>query len=242
MPSTARGTPTKPSSQSLGKAIDPTWELGGLEAAHTFIGQPAQDAYTAFKVEQTRLSVAYGRYQDAPTLVEMIRKDYTIAVHNATAALKSAEFNRDQTQAQVDKVRSGALARYGITEPEASPPSARLEEQQAVVDAAMAALLTVSENAGTKRDAGLAALETLRPGVTTGENVQPEQDTGVPTQRSRVMAIREALSTYEGPLTRRGFAKVKFFRLHCADRTVTRTEIREQTMVLRDIKRSGGEQ
>ena len=116
--------------------------------------------------------MAYGRYQDAPTLVEMIRKDYTIAVHNATAALKSAEYNRDQTQAQVDKVRSGALARYGITEPEASPPSARLEDQQVVVDAAMAALKTVSENAGTKRDAGLAALEMLRPGVTTGENVR----------------------------------------------------------------------
>ena len=38
----------------LGKAINPDWELGGLAAAHSFIGQPAEDAYAAFKAEQVR--------------------------------------------------------------------------------------------------------------------------------------------------------------------------------------------
>ena len=210
----------------LGKAINPDWELSGLAAAHAFIGQPAADAYEAFKAEQVRLNVAYGQHSDAPALVVLIRKDHDIAVHNATASLKSAEYNRDQLKQQLDRITAGEFAQYGITEPSADE-SARLAARQQTVDDAQATLEQVRETAAAKRDAALENLERIRPGVTSGDDVEPEPDTGPTiTRQQRSTAILEGFKTYEGPYARRGHPRRKPFGRHIGMRDVTREEIR----------------
>ena len=40
-------------------------ELHGIAAAHELIGQQADDAYTAFQVEQKRLQDAFNAHMDA---------------------------------------------------------------------------------------------------------------------------------------------------------------------------------
>ena len=99
------------------------------------------------RLSKSGLNVAYGQHSDAPALVVLIRKDHDIAVHNATASLKSAEYNRDQLKQQLDRITAGEFAQYGITEP-SEDESAQLATRQQTVDDAQATLVRVRESAG----------------------------------------------------------------------------------------------
>ena len=156
------------------RALDPPRELGGLAAAHELLGQAAEDAYTAFKVEQKRINAAYGSYVDAPYLEKDAREDYTRAVHNAHALVEAADYRYQQHHDHLEKIRAGEFAKYGTEEPSESELSQEAELLAALKSAKEEAPLAVIR-AQAKRDAELAGLKELRPGVTSGDAVdEPE--------------------------------------------------------------------
>ena len=208
----------------LGKAIDPTWTLGGLAAAHTFIGSAADDAYAAFKVEQVRLNVAYGRYADAPELVKQARAGYDRDVHNAQSLVDSAQHWYDQVHLQLERVRAGEYAQWGVTEPDQSGLDAE-RERLAALQATQADFEVAKERAAAKRDSTIAAIEAIRPGV-TAETANAPAEGPVTTVRMRPQRILEGADTYTGRMTRRGWPYVRDYARHIGMRDLTRREIR----------------
>ena len=201
----------------------------GLAAAHARLGQPAADAYQAFLLEQDRINQEFGKYIDAPVMAAIAHLDYQRAIHNAEAPVGAARSRYDQIHQHLNRIRRGELCRYGVNEPSAAELAneARL---QADLDAVTASVEPARESATAKRDAALAALERIRPGVSTGKVVsQPDPMANLRSPQARQTYILEKLRTYQGPMTRRGHPRLRGpdgFRRHAAMRDITPREVR----------------
>ena len=212
---------------ALGKAIDPTWELGGITAAHDFIGPAAQGAYEAFEAELDRLNQAYNSYVDAPRIAAMVRKEYEIAVHNADASVKSARFNYDQVHAQLNRVRAGEYAKYGVTEPDPRSLAHEAHRLAQLEDAAARAAIA-KDDALVERDADLASLERIRPGVVDGSNVEREAP-----ELTREERIYETVREWTGPWNRRRYPNFREVRRVSGVRDLRGRDVKQAVESLR---------
>ena len=204
----------------LGKVFDPDFKLTGLAAAHAFIGPAAESAYLAFLAEQSRINAEYGAYTDAPYIAKQLRKLCEIAIHNADALVASAKYNYEQVHNQLQRVRAGEYAKYGIEEPD--PHSVQHEaDRLANLTAAQARAAIVKEEALVRLAAELAGLEAIRPGVTTDEDVEAEEP-----EMPRDQRIYQAISTYDGHVNRRGYPNMREFARQSGIRDIKRSEIR----------------
>ena len=121
--------------------------------AHPECRAGAEAAYAAFQAEQDRLNAAYGAHIDAPYLDGEIRADCERAIANAQASVAAAQSWYDQEL----KWRDETVPRFNIAIDAAD--ERRWQGRQQDLEAARAALATVTEDAQRKRDALLAALQ-----------------------------------------------------------------------------------
>ena len=185
-------------------------ELGGIEAAHDILGQPAADAYLKFQTDQAAIQHRFGQFFDSPHLVRRANEDYLRALHNADALVQAAQFGVDQAQAQIDAVLSGKWSKYGITEPNEQELKTLSDAQEALAAANQSAAFErkVQES---KRDATLDELEKIRPGVTDPGFKTPQEAPSLPSTPTEI--ILEALRSYDGPMTRRGYPRCRNLRM-----------------------------
>ena len=181
-------------------------ELGGLEAAHIVLGQPADDAYLKFQTDQAAIQHRFGQFFDSPHLVRRANEDYLRALHNVDALVDAAQFMVDQAQKQIDDVKSGKFSKYGITEPSEQELAAWADANEKL-SSAKGLAATVRETEEAKLDAALAELEKIRPGVTDPGPKQPQEAPPLPPTPTET--VRKVLEWYHGPMTRRGYPRCR---------------------------------
>ena len=181
-------------------------ELGGLEAAHIVLGQPADDAYLQFQTDQAAIQHRFGQFFDSPHLVRRANEDYLRALHNVDALVDAAQFEVDQAQKQIDDVKSGKFSKYGITEP-SEQELAAWDDANEKLSSAKGLAAAVRETEEAKLDAALAELEKIRPGVTDPGPKQPQEAPPLPSTPTQI--IRRAMESYDGPMTSRGYPRCR---------------------------------